>query len=242
MELIRATGLTVDERLRGVDLALNAGEVLGIIGPNGSGKSTLLNCLAGVQAHRGQVVIGGQPEKRLSANERARQLALLPQSSQSAWALNVENIVTLGRLPWGDEDVDKIHHAMHQAGIWQWRERRIDQLSGGEKTRVWLARVLAGEPRVLIADEPVASLDLYYQRHILDLLRTYAGEGRGVLVSIHDLGLAARYCDRLCLMHQGRLYRTGTPQQVLTPEHLAEVFNVEVHVDFNVWPPFIQPR
>ena len=242
MELIRATGLAVDERLHGVDLALNAGEVLGIIGPNGSGKSTLLNCLAGVQAHRGQVVIGGQPEKRLSANERARQLALLPQSSQSAWALNVENIVTLGRLPWGDEDVDKIHHAMHQAGVWQWRERRIEQLSGGEKTRVWLARVLAGEPRVLIADEPVASLDLYYQRHILDLLRTYAGEGRGVLVSIHDLGLAARYCDRLCLMHQGRLYRTGTPQQVLTPEHLAEVFNVEVHVDFNVWPPIIHPR
>lgn len=242
MELIRAVGVGVEERLQDVDLNLNAGEVIGIIGPNGSGKSTLLNCLAGVQAHHGQVLIGGQPEKHLNAKERARQVALLPQSSQSAWALNVENIVTLGRLPWGDEDVDKIHHAMHQAGVWQWRERRIDQLSGGEQTRVWLARVLAGEPRVLIADEPVASLDLYYQRHILDLLRTYASEGRGALVSIHDLALAARYCDRLCLMHQGRLYRIGTPQQVLTPEHLAEVFNVEVHVDFSVWPPIIQPR
>ncbi|HCL75318.1 MAG TPA: ABC transporter ATP-binding protein, partial [Pseudomonas sp.] len=83
---------------------------------------------------------------------------------------------------------------------------------------------------------------LYYQRHILELLRTYAGEGRGVLVSIHDLALAARYCDRLCLMHQGRLYRSGTPQEVLTPEHLAEVFQVEVHVDFSVQPPIIQPR
>lgn len=242
MELIRATGLGVDERLLGVDLTLNAGEVLGIIGPNGSGKSTLLNCLAGIQKHRGQLDITGQPERHMSANQRARQVALLPQSSQSAWALSVANIVTLGRLPWGDEDADKIQHAMHQAGVWQWHDRRIDQLSGGEQTRVWLARVLAGEPRVLIADEPVASLDLYYQRHILELLRTYAGEGRGVLVSIHDLALAARYCDRLCLMHQGHLYRTGTPQQVLTPEHLAEVFNVEVHVDFSVWPPIIQPR
>ncbi|CDZ94473.1 ABC transporter ATP-binding protein [Pseudomonas saudiphocaensis] len=242
MELMRATGLGVDERLQGIDLNLNAGEVLGIIGPNGSGKSTLLNCLAGIQPHRGQLNIAGKPERHMSANQRARQVALLPQSSQSAWALNVENIVTLGRLPWGDEDADKIHHAMHQAGVWQWRERRIDQLSGGEQSRVWLARVLAGEPRVLIADEPVASLDLYYQRHILELLRQYAGEGRAVLVSIHDLSLAARYCDRLCLMHQGRLYRTGTPQQVLTPEHLAEVFNIEVHVDFSVWPPIIQPR
>lgn len=242
MELIRANGLTVDDRLQGVELVLNAGEVLGIIGPNGSGKSTLLNCLAGVQTYRGQVTFDGTPAQRLSSNERARQVALLPQASQSAWALSVENIVTLGRLPWGDEDADRIHHAMHQAGVWQWRHRRIDQLSGGEQTRVWLARVLAGEPRVLIADEPVASLDLYYQRHILDLLRTYAGEGRGVLVSIHDLALAARYCDRLCLMHQGRLYRTGTPEQVLTPEHLGEVFKVEVHVDFSVWPPIIQPR
>ncbi|WP_312921745.1 ABC transporter ATP-binding protein [Stutzerimonas nitrititolerans] len=242
MELIRAQDLSVDERLQGVDLSLAAGEVLGIIGPNGSGKSTLLNCLAGVQRYRGQVLIGGQPSQRLSANERARQVALLPQASQSAWALNVANIVTLGRLPWGDEDADKIHHAMHQAGVWQWHDRRIDQLSGGEQTRVWLARVLAGEPRVLIADEPVASLDLYYQRHILELLRTYVGEGRGVLVSIHDLALAARYCDRLCLMHQGRLYRSGTPQEVLTPGHLAEVFQVEVHVDFSVQPPIIQPR
>lgn len=242
MELIHASQLSVNERLHGVDLSLNAGEMLGVIGPNGSGKSTLLNCLAGVQTHSGQVEIDGTPSPRLSSNERARQVALLPQSSQSAWALSVENIVTLGRLPWGDEDADKIHQAMHQAGIWQWRGRRIDQLSGGEQTRVWLARVLAGEPRVLIADEPVASLDLYYQRHILDLLKTYADEGRGVVVSIHDLALAARYCDRLCLMHEGRLYRTGTPQQVLTTEHLAEVFNVEVHVDFSVWPPIIQPR
>lgn len=242
MELMHASQLSVNERLHGVDLSLNAGEMLGVIGPNGSGKSTLLNCLAGVQTHSGQVEIDGTPSPRLSSNERARQVALLPQSSQSAWALSVENIVTLGRLPWGDEDADKIHHAMHQAGIWQWRGRRIDQLSGGEQTRVWLARVLAGEPRVLIADEPVASLDLYYQRHILDLLKTYADEGRGVVVSIHDLALAARYCDRLCLMHEGRLYRTGTPQQVLTTEHLAEVFNVEVHVDFSVWPPIIQPR
>ncbi len=242
MELIRAHQLSVAERLHEADLALAAGEVLGIIGPNGSGKSTLLNCLAGVQMYRGQVEIGGQSSQDLRGDERARQVALLPQSSQSAWALTVENIVTLGRLPWGDEDVGKIHHAMHQAGVWQWRGRRIDQLSGGEQTRVWLARVLAGEPRVLIADEPVASLDLYYQRHILQLLRQYAGEGCGVLVSIHDLGLAARYCDRLCLMHQGRIYRTGTPEEVLTAEDLAEVFQVEVYVDFTQQPPIIQAR
>ena len=242
MELMHARNLCVAERLHGVDLTLNAGEVVGIIGPNGSGKSTLLNCLAGVQRHHGQVNISGRPSQQLSPSQRAQQVALLPQASQSAWALDVESIVTLGRLPWGDEDRDKIHHAMHQAGVWQWRSRRIDQLSGGEQTRVWLARVLAGEPQVLIADEPIASLDLYYQRHILELLKAYASEARGVLVSIHDLALAARYCDRLCLMHEGRLYHSGTPQQVLTAAHLAEVFNVDVHVDFSVQPPIIQPR
>lgn len=242
MELIHTRNLSVAERLHGVDLTLNAGEFVGIIGPNGSGKSTLLNCLAGVQRHYGQVIITGRPSQQLSPSQRAQQVALLPQASQSAWALDVESIVTLGRLPWGDEDQDKIHHAMHQAGVWQWRARRIDQLSGGEQTRVWLARVLAGEPQVLIADEPIASLDLYYQRHILELLKAYATEGRGVLVSIHDLALAARYCDRLCLMHEGRLYRAGTPQQVLTAAHLAEVFKVDVHVDFSVQPPIIQPR
>jgi len=241
MELIRAAGIHVDERLYGIDLSLNAGEVLGIIGPNGAGKSTLLNCLAGTQRHDGEIFISGQPARQLSNTARARQVALLPQSSQSAWAMSVENIVTLGRLPWGDEDRDRIHHAMHQAGVWQWRKRRIDQLSGGEKARVWLARVLAGEPRILVADEPVASLDLYYQQHILQLLRQYADEGRGVMVSIHDLALAARYCDRLYLMHHGRIRCSGTPEQVLTTEHLAEVFQVQVHVDFTVQPPIIQP-
>ncbi len=242
MELMRLEQLNVGQRLTDVSLTLAHGEMLGIIGPNGSGKSTLLHCLAGILAYRGQVEFAGTNLEHLPSQARAQKIAFLPQASHSAWSLNVEDIVTLGRLPWADEDATAIANAMLQAGVSEWRTRRVDKLSGGEQSRVWLARVLAGQPLLLLADEPVASLDLYYQRHVMQSLRAYAKDARSVILSIHDLALAARYCDKICLLNQGRIHAIGTPQQVLTEANISAVFKVQAHIDFTVTPPLIVPR
>lgn len=242
MALIEVRNLSLPPRLHAIDFTVEQGEILGIIGPNGSGKSTLLHSLAGLLPHQGDCLFRGLSIPQLPATQRAQWIGLLPQSCDSAWSLSVEDIVSLGRLPWNDDDATAIHHAMQQTGILDFRQRKIDQLSGGEQARVWLARVLAGCPQLLIADEPIASLDLYYQRSIMDSLRQYADHGHTVVLAIHDFSLAARYCDRLCLLQQGRLYRWGTPAEVLTQAALSHVFGIPVHVDLDGHPPVIVAR
>jgi iron complex transport system ATP-binding protein len=244
MELIEVDGLSCAARLADITFALGAGEMLGIIGPNGSGKSTLLQCLAGILDFAGKACFEGRPLAEISANERARRIGFLPQACESAWALRVEDVVALGRLPWGDRDSGAIGEAARQAGVEALLDRRVDRLSGGEQARAWLARVLAGRPRLLAADEPIASLDLYYQRSVMETLRRYADarEGRGVVLAIHDFGLAARYCDRLCLLEGGRLRALGSPREVLTEPLLSSVFRVPVRVDLDADPPVVTLR
>lgn len=242
MDLIDIHELSVGQRLVNVSLNLAPGEMLGVIGANGAGKSTLLHCLAGIQAYQGSIRLAGSALAAIPERQRAQQLGFLPQSSQSAWALSVRDVIALGRLPWGDSDAKAIAQAAAAAQVEGWLERQVDQLSGGQQARVWLARVLAGQPRVLLADEPVASLDLYQQQNVLRLLRRYAQSGRGVMLSIHDLSLAARYCDRLCLLHQGRVIAVGPPKDVLTKEHLQEAFHIDVHIDLENHPPIIVPK
>lgn len=239
MALIEASGLSVDTRLKAVGLTVQSGEMLGLIGPNGAGKTTLLHCLAGIEPCQGEVHLQNTPLEQFSVQQRARQIGLLPQRCQSAWALSVRDIVGLGRLPWGDESNEQVEWAAHQTGVTQWLDQPVDKLSGGEQARVWLARVLAGNPQLLLADEPLASLDLYYQCRVLELLRSYAQEARGVIVALHDLAQAARYCDRLCMLHQGQVYAQGTPEQVLTVENLRAVYQVEASVDLQIQPPVI---
>ncbi len=254
MALIDVRRLNLPPRLADISFSLAAGEMLGLIGPNGSGKSSVLHCLAGLLACQGEIDFAGQAVRNLPARQRARCIGLLPQACDSAWSLDVEEVVALGRLPWGDRDERQMRRAMDQAGIAALRRRKVDHLSGGERARVWLARVLAGQPRLLLADEPIASLDLYYQRSVMETLRRYAngadgkndGDGatgsRGVVLAIHDFSLAARYCDRLCLMRNGRVHAFGRPAQVLTEANLAEVFQVPVHVDLASDPPIIVAR
>lgn len=242
MDLIRAHQLHLGQRLVEVSLSLAPGEMLGIIGPNGAGKSSLLQCLAGLLTCQGEVHLAGQLLTELSPRRRAQCVGYLPQAGETAWSLHVEDIVALGRLPWGDQNAEAIQCAIEQAGVQDLLGRQIDQLSGGEQARVWLARVLAGQPRVLLADEPIASLDLYHQRRVMDVLRHQAEGAQGVVVALHDLGLAARYCDRLCLMSRGRVHAFGTPHQVLTEDHLSAVFHVPVRVDLNASPPVILVR
>ncbi|MBV0933354.1 ABC transporter ATP-binding protein [Marinobacterium weihaiense] len=240
MALIAIEQLQLDSRLAGINLTLQPGELLGVIGPNGAGKSSLLECLAGLQAYGGRIALDGEDIARLQGLKRARRIALLPQRCQSAWALKVADVIALGRLPWGDEDAAVIDRAARQTGVAEWLEARVDHLSGGEQARVWLARVLAGEPEIILADEPLASLDLHYQQRVLELLRQHAQGPRSVILSIHDLNLAAGWCDRLLLLDSGRVHALGTPQEVLTPEAIRQVYQVEAEVDFSGERPLIR--
>jgi iron complex transport system ATP-binding protein len=242
MALISVRHLHIAQRIADISVALEAGEMLGVIGPNGSGKSTLLQSLAGILDYQGAIDFDGHAIESLTPRHHAQRIGLLPQSCESAWSLSVEDIVALGRLPWGDQDPDAIQCAIDQAGVRELLGRKVDQLSGGERARVWLARVLAGQPRLLLADEPIASLDLYYQRSVMEVLRQYAKAEQGVILAIHDLSLAARYCDQLCLMHHGKVYAWGTPETVLTEANLSAVFKVPVHVNLDSDPPIIAPR
>jgi ABC-type cobalamin/Fe3+-siderophores transport system ATPase subunit len=242
MELIRVEQVSLRARVQDIDLSLAPGELLGLIGPNGSGKSSLLQAIAGLQSYSGRISLAGQDLQRLPGKTRAQQIGFLPQACRSAWALTVRDVVALGRLPWDDESPQAIARAVALVGIEDWLARQVEALSGGEQARVWLARVLAGAPRLLLADEPIASLDLYFQRSVMQLLRDYAQGQCGVILAIHDLNLAARYCDRLCLLNNGRVHASGTPREVLTPANLQAVFGVDVHVDLEARPPIILPR
>jgi ABC-type cobalamin/Fe3+-siderophores transport system ATPase subunit len=228
MDLMTIKNLSVQGRIQDVNLNLGENEIVGLIGPNGAGKSSLLNGIAGLLESSGQISIAGKDITTLSQTRKAQQLALQPQFIESAWALSVHDIVSMGRIPWGDSNQEIIHKVMQQANIEQFAQRRVNELSGGESARVWLARVLANQPQVLLVDEPVANLDIHYQQQVMQILRNFARSGHSVLIAIHDLSLAARYCDRLCLLDQGRQVIAGTVAEVFQAEVLSEVFNVGV--------------
>lgn len=239
MALMSINNLAVEQRLFDASLEIHQGEVLGLIGPNGAGKSTLLNAITGLIPCRGQISLNGQDLEQVDSLQKARQIALQPQFIESVWALSVHDIVSMGRLPWGDSDQSIIHRVMQQANISALADRHVNQLSGGERARVWLARVLANQPVVLLVDEPVANLDIHYQQEVMQILLDYAGAGHAVVIAIHDLSLAARYCDRLCLMNQGRIVKTDTIDAVLNSDVLSPVFKVEVYVDLDNQPPVV---
>jgi iron complex transport system ATP-binding protein len=242
MALISASNITVDSRLSNASLELHSGEILGLIGPNGAGKSTLLNALSGIIETRGNIQVKECNAESLTSRQRAQLVGLLPQSVNSAWSIQVSDVVELGRLPWGDCDYSAIQQAIDWAGIEDLSQRKVDELSGGEQARVWLARVLAGRPQILLADEPIANLDIHYQVAVMDVLRKYADENHGVIVAIHDLSLAARYCDRLCLMNHGNIIRTGKTRDVLNRELLSETFGIPVNVNLDHNPPIVLPE
>lgn len=220
--------------LSNVDLQLHAGEVLGIVGPNGAGKSTLLKLLAGIEVpSSGQVLLDAAP---LHASEKtARELGWLEQRPQVQWSLQVEQVVALGRLPHGDADTahaeQSIAHAFATTATDGLRERAFHSLSEGEKVRVHLARVLAAEPRIVLADEPVAALDPWYQLQVLDLLRAEARRGKAVALVLHDLQLAARYCERLLVLDRGTVKACGPAAETLTESLLADVWRIAASFD-----------
>jgi iron complex transport system ATP-binding protein len=224
--------------LRDASLVVSPGETVGLIGPNGAGKTTLVRVLAGLlEAAGGQVSLGGRALAELGDRERARSLAYLPQGAPAHWPLQVERVVELGRIPhrawWqrlGEEDRAAIEQAMADADVEALRGRLVTQLSGGERTRVMLARVFASRPGIILADEPVASLDPFHQLRVMHTLRECARRGGGVLVVMHDLNLAARYCDRLVALHRGRVIAEGPPRKVLDDPALAAAYSVNIEL------------
>jgi iron complex transport system ATP-binding protein len=225
--------------LENLCLAARPSEVLALIGPNGVGKSTLMRAMARLlRPSRGRVLLAGRDLWRTAPRDVARQLALAPQASRTQWPVTVEQAVALGRaphrgwlLPLTAQDRIATDRALEQTGLSSLRDRRVTELSGGEQQRVVLARVLAQEPQVLLLDEPTSHLDLKYQSGILGLVHRLAHqEGLTVVISLHDLNLAALYADQLALLGERQLLAVGPPAEVLTPERLTQVYGVPVIV------------
>jgi iron complex transport system ATP-binding protein len=225
--------------LRDISFALRAGEIVGLIGPNGAGKTTLLKALGGLIPHgAGSLKLEGRPLDSLSPREVARRVAYVPQGTVTDFAFTVREIVLMGRSPHlGRFQIEQASdrriaaEAMRRMRIEHLAERFINTLSGGERQRAFIARALAQQPRVLLLDEPTANLDVKHQLDVLELAVELAQhEGLGIVAAIHDLNLAAHYCDRLVLLHEGRRIADDTPEAVLTPANLHDIFGVSAQV------------
>jgi iron complex transport system ATP-binding protein len=228
---VRLGGRTIVD---GANVTLSAGEMVVLVGPNGAGKTTLLKALAGLVPAFGNVEIDGQPATALKARERARRLAYLPQGHSFSWPLPAGEIVALGRYPHADpfspvseKDRAAVAHALDITDTKAFANRIVTTLSGGERARVALARVLATEAKILLADEPIMSLDPRHQFVVMDVLRHAAQAGGAVLAVIHDLALAARYATRVLVLEKGRIVADEKPEITLSPERIATIFGVE---------------
>ncbi len=232
ISVVRGVKTLVDN----VSLDLRANELVGLIGPNGAGKSTLLSTLAGLNPpDAGRVVLQGKAIDTYSGNERAKRLGWMEQLASAHWPVSVEHLVTLGRIPYlsrwqsiSNDDRLLVRDIMEATDCLMLKDQPVTTLSGGELTRVMLARALAAEPNVLLADEPTAALDIGHQLQTMALLRGFCSHGRAGVVVLHDLSLAARYCDRLFMLNQSKLVASGLPSEVLSPEHIRDVYGVEV--------------
>ncbi|MBN2741167.1 MAG: ABC transporter ATP-binding protein [Rhodobacteraceae bacterium] len=223
-----------------ITASIEPGEFIGLIGPNGAGKTTLMRAALGLIAHRGESSLA-----QLDAMARARAAAWLPQAREIAWGLSVAELVALGRLPHGRDQLGAGAHAVDAAltrmGLENYRERAATQLSGGEQARVLIARALAQQSPLILADEPIAGLDPAAQIDTMEVFSAHARAGGAVLCSLHDLGLAARHCSRVWVMDRGRLVADGAPADVLSEALLAEVFHIRAHFQTTAQGPVFQP-
>lgn len=241
--LLRARGVSFNWAggygVAGVDLDVAAGEIVGLLGPNGAGKSTLVRVLsATVGPATGSIRLLGDEIGTLARREIARRVAVVPQEPAFQFPFTVLEVVLLGRHPHlaglafeSAADIDRARAALARVGAADLAERPIGELSSGERQRVVVARALAQETPLLLLDEPASFLDLRHQVGLFDLLRELAGEGRGILAVLHDLNLAAEYCDRVILLGAGRVAAAGATADVLTYANLTRLYGTEVYVD-----------
>ncbi len=226
--MLAAQDLATAGRLEGITASLRPGEVTAICGPNGAGKSSLLACLAGLLVPQaGSVTLSGAPLLGKDPRARAQAIGYLPQTPEIAWDVSVEVLVSLGRLPWPDPGNAAIDGALAAMDLDHLRGRAVSRLSGGERARALMARVLAGEPRWLLADEPLANLDLAHSAALVRALREQAAHGRGVVLVLHDLAQAMNHADRVLVLDQGRLVDDGPPAEALSSDAISAIWGVE---------------
>ncbi len=230
-------------------LSVQSGELVGLIGPNGAGKSTLLKAMLGLRTRTtGHILLDGVSFLDMPAQQRARNVAYLPQERHVEWRLPARDIIMLGRYPhrahFGGptaEDRAAVSSALDAVDGHAIADRPVTLLSGGERTRILLARALAVEAPILLADEPITALDPWHQLHVMEILRARARAGAGILVVIHDLALAARFMDRLVLMNDGAIAADGPPANVLTPDLLARIYRIEALAGQNAGESYVLP-
>lgn len=225
--------------LDGITIPVRDGEILGILGPNGCGKTTLLkNLNKNLSPKGGTVMLDGQDLQELTKREIASKIAAVPQTNEIHFAFTVRDIVAMGRMPFqsmmggeSSEDSRIIDDAMERTGLGGYRERPINTMSGGERQRVIIARAIAQTPRILLMDEPTLHLDISMQFDVLKLVSSISKEsGMTVVIVSHDLPLVSRYCDRIVMIHDHRIFAVGTPEEVLTPENMRTVFNIDAEL------------
>lgn len=246
--------------LHHVAMRIHSGEVVGLLGPNGAGKTTLIKVLAGLSVAGseidGEVYLDNNPLRALSPRERARHIAYLPQQhdGMSLWPVRVRDLVALGRLPYSNTsryhylynrtlaiDSIAVTNALRATDTEILADCRLDELSGGERARVLLARALAVEAQILLADEPIVHLDPKHQIQLLVLLRKQAALNTAVLVVLHDLGLIARYCDKVAVLDRGSIVVFGSPMEVLDDSLLEQVYSIRVIRGSRQGTPFLLP-
>ncbi|MCP4361022.1 MAG: heme ABC transporter ATP-binding protein [Chloroflexi bacterium] len=241
MLIIQTLSVAYDDRvvLRDVSINVASGEILAVIGPNGAGKSSLVRAVSGIlPINEGRVLLGERPLHTLSITERAKQIAVVPQARQLPAAFTVYDTVRLGRTPYlgwlgksGAADHERVQWALARTRLTKLTQRKVGELSGGEQQRVLLARALVQSAPILLLDEPTTHLDLQHQSDLLNLLRELTAENQlTVLMVLHDLNLAGLYADRVALFTNGRLHKIGTPDEVLTEEHLTAVYQTPIEV------------
>lgn len=222
--------------LENIDLEIHPQEIVGLIGANGSGKSTLLKIISGVlKADSGEVLLKGKKISHYSTRQVAQQIAVLAQNSQMEFPFSVMEVVLMGRFPYlkswaweSPQDIEIAHAAMKQADCFHLANKNIQELSGGEKESVYLARALAQQTEILLLDEPNTHLDLAHQVRLIGLLKDLRQQGKSLIVVFHDLNLAANICQRLVLLSEHRILACGRPDEVLTNENLKQTFGVSV--------------
>lgn len=229
--------------LKNLNFTAAKGQFIGLIGPNGSGKSTLLRTASGwIPCSKGQIRVAGKPLRSYKRREIARLLSFVPQDTLVDFDFPVRDIVMMGRHPHmsrfkevAHEDRLAAEQAMVLAGIAHLADRAVTRLSGGQRQMAFIAKALAQTPQLMLLDEPISALDIRHQLHVLELVRRLADDGLTVIAALHDLNLAARYCDQLILLRQGQILGRGTPEEVLTPPKLLEAYGVHVGLRRDPW-------
>lgn len=223
--------------LKDINIHVKRGEYVGLIGPNGSGKTTLLKTIVQlIASQQGEIRISGNPQSSYKHKEMARQLSYVPQDTHIDFDFNVKDIVAMGRHAHGGifhknkEDDDMIQKSMVATNTWRFKDHSILNLSGGQRQLVFIAKALAQDAPVILLDEPISALDIFYQMHILKLLDQLTDQGKTIVIVLHDLNLAARFCKKIVLLKNGQVEAYGESKEVLTTDHLKNTYHIDATI------------